>query len=32
VEAHKYRMMDELGVKTSAQLVQYAVKHGIVSV
>jgi DNA-binding NarL/FixJ family response regulator len=32
VEAHKYRMMDELGVKTSAQLVQYAIKHGIVSV
>jgi DNA-binding NarL/FixJ family response regulator len=31
-EAHKYRMMDELGVKTSAQLVQYAIKHGIVSV
>jgi DNA-binding NarL/FixJ family response regulator len=32
VEAHKYRMMDELGVKTTAQLVQYAIKHGIVSV
>ena len=31
VEAHKYRMMDELGVKTSAQLVQYALKHGIAS-
>jgi DNA-binding NarL/FixJ family response regulator len=31
VEAHKYRMMDELGVKTSAQLVQYAIRHGIVS-
>jgi DNA-binding NarL/FixJ family response regulator len=31
-EAHKYRMMDEIGVKTSAQLVQYAIKHGIVSV
>jgi DNA-binding NarL/FixJ family response regulator len=32
VEAHKYRMMDEIGVKTSAQLVQYAVRHGIVAV
>ena len=32
VEAHKYRMMDDLGLKSSAQLVQYAIKHGIVSV
>jgi DNA-binding NarL/FixJ family response regulator len=32
VEAHKYRMMDDLGVKSTAQLVQYAIKHGIVSV
>lgn len=32
VEAHKYKMMDDLGVKSSAQLVQYAIKHGIVSV
>jgi DNA-binding NarL/FixJ family response regulator len=31
VEAHKYRMMDDLGVKSTAQLVQYAIKHGIVS-
>ena len=31
VEAHKYRMMDELAVKTTAQLIQYAIKHGIVS-
>ena len=31
VETHKYKMMDDLGVKTSAQLVQYAVKHGLVS-
>ena len=30
-EAHKYRMMDDLGMKSSAQLVQYAVRHGIVS-
>ncbi|HYO81906.1 MAG TPA: response regulator transcription factor [Bryobacteraceae bacterium] len=32
VETHKYRMMDDLGVKTTAQLVQYAIKHGIVAV
>lgn len=30
VEAHKYRMMDELGLKSSAELVQYAIRHGIV--
>jgi DNA-binding NarL/FixJ family response regulator len=29
VEFHKYRIMDDLGLKTSADLVQYAVKHGI---
>lgn len=29
VETHKYKMMDDLGLKTSAQLVQYAIKHGI---
>ena len=31
VETHKYRMMDDLGLKSSAQLVQYAIKHGIVT-
>lgn len=31
VETHKYKMMDDLGLKTSAQLVQYAVKHGLAS-
>jgi DNA-binding NarL/FixJ family response regulator len=31
VETHKYKMMDELGVTTSAQLVQYAIKHGLVN-
>jgi DNA-binding NarL/FixJ family response regulator len=31
VETHKYKMMDDLGVKTSAQLVQYAIKHGLTS-
>jgi DNA-binding NarL/FixJ family response regulator len=32
VEFHKYRIMEALAVKTSAELVQYAIKHGIVSV
>jgi DNA-binding NarL/FixJ family response regulator len=32
VEFHKYRMMEQLHIKTSAELVQYAVKHGITSV
>jgi DNA-binding NarL/FixJ family response regulator len=32
VEAHKYKMMDDLNLKSTAQLVQYAIKHGIVSV
>ena len=30
-EFHKYRMMDQLKIKTSAELIQYAVKHGIIS-
>jgi DNA-binding NarL/FixJ family response regulator len=30
VAFHKYRMMEQLGVKSSAELVQYAVKHHIV--
>ena len=28
---HKYRIMQELGVKSTAELVQYAIKHGIIS-
>jgi DNA-binding NarL/FixJ family response regulator len=32
VEFHKYRMMEQLHIKTSAELFQYAVKHGIISV
>ena len=32
VEFHKYRIMEELNLKSSAELVQYAIKHGIVSV
>lgn len=31
VETHKYKMMDDLNLKSSAQLVQYAVKHGLVT-
>jgi DNA-binding NarL/FixJ family response regulator len=31
VAFHKYSMMKELGIKTSAELVQYAIKKGIVS-
>jgi DNA-binding NarL/FixJ family response regulator len=31
VEFHKYRMMENLGLKTSAELVQFAIKHGIAS-
>jgi DNA-binding NarL/FixJ family response regulator len=32
VEFHKYKMMEQLNIKTGAELVQYAVKHGIISV
>jgi DNA-binding NarL/FixJ family response regulator len=32
VEFHKYKMMEQLKIKTSAELVHYAMKHGIVSV
>jgi DNA-binding NarL/FixJ family response regulator len=31
VEYHKYRMMDDLGIKSLAELVMYAVKHGVAS-
>jgi DNA-binding NarL/FixJ family response regulator len=31
VAFHKYAIMEQLGVKTSAELVQYAVRHGLVS-
>jgi DNA-binding NarL/FixJ family response regulator len=30
-EAHKYKIMDELGLKTSAELVQYAIRHGLIT-
>jgi len=31
VAFHKYRMMEQLGLKTSAELIQFAVKQGVVS-
>jgi DNA-binding CsgD family transcriptional regulator len=31
VAFHKYSMMQELGIKTSAELIQYAIKKRIVS-
>jgi DNA-binding NarL/FixJ family response regulator len=31
VEYHKYRMMEDLGIKTLAELIRYAVKQGIVA-
>jgi DNA-binding NarL/FixJ family response regulator len=30
VESHKYELMEALGVERSAELVQYAVKHGLI--
>ncbi len=30
VEFHKYRVMDELGLRTTAELSRYAARHGIV--
>jgi DNA-binding NarL/FixJ family response regulator len=32
IAAHKYSVMDLLQIETNAELVQYAVKHGIISV
>ena len=29
VEFHKYSMMESLGLKNSAELMRFAVKHGI---
>lgn len=31
VEFHKYRMMEELELRSSADLIQYAIRHGICS-
>jgi DNA-binding NarL/FixJ family response regulator len=30
-EFHKYRMMEQLKIKTGAELIQYALRHGVVS-
>jgi len=30
VHFHKYRIMEELGIKTNSELVQYAIKHAII--
>jgi DNA-binding NarL/FixJ family response regulator len=30
-EFHKYRIMEELGIKNGAELVHYAIRHGITS-
>jgi DNA-binding NarL/FixJ family response regulator len=32
VESHKYQIKEALNVKTSAELVQFAIKHGIISI
>lgn len=32
VETHKYELMHALGIKTSAELVHFAIRHGIVDV
>lgn len=31
VETHKYKMMDDLGVKTTAELVQHAIRLGLIA-
>ena len=31
VEFHKYRIMELLGLKSGAELVQYAIKHGLIA-
>jgi len=31
VRFHKYKIMEELGIKTNSELVQYAIKHSIIS-
>jgi DNA-binding NarL/FixJ family response regulator len=30
VEDHKYRLMESLGIENSAELIHFAVKHGLV--
>jgi DNA-binding NarL/FixJ family response regulator len=31
VRFHKYKVMSDLGIKTNAELVQYAIKHSVIS-
>jgi len=31
-ETHKYKLMDDLGLDTTAELVHYAVRHGLVAI
>ena len=31
VAFHKYSMMEDLGIRTSAELIQFAIKHRIVT-
>jgi DNA-binding NarL/FixJ family response regulator len=31
VRFHKYKIMEELGIRTNSELVQYAIKHSIIS-
>jgi DNA-binding CsgD family transcriptional regulator len=31
-EFHKARVLDTLGLQTTAELVQYAIRHGIITV
>ena len=30
VEFHKYQMMETLGIRTNAELIRFAIKHGLV--
>ena len=30
VEDHKYRLMESLGIENSAELIHFAIKHGLV--
>jgi DNA-binding CsgD family transcriptional regulator len=32
VETHKYNIMEELNLQTTADLIKFAIKHGIVSI
>ncbi len=31
IEDHKYRLMESLGIDNSAELVHFAIKHGLIS-